>query len=134
IAGACVIIAAIFMWNIARRAMVDDAPPPPTASDAVAAKALAAEKPAPIVLGAPLAAPVESTTPPPYETPGLADAQPADDGRLVLHGIPKPINAVSDPPPPSQLPPTFTAKGTIYGAPSGERSVVTIQALKPSLL
>jgi transcriptional regulator with XRE-family HTH domain len=134
VAGACVIVAAIFLWNIARRAMIDDAPPPPTASDVAAARALAEEKPGPIELGAPLPAPVESTTPPPYETPGLADATVQPDGKIVLGGLPKPINAASDPPPTAQLPPTFAPAGRIFGAPANERSVVTVQALKPSLL
>jgi transcriptional regulator with XRE-family HTH domain len=134
VAGACVIVAAIFMWNIARRAMTEDAPPPPTASDVAAAKALASEKSGPIVLGGPLPAPVESTTPPPYETPGLANAVVQADGRIVLGGIPKPINAVSDPPPAAALPAAFTPKGAIYGAPANERSLVTVQALKSSLL
>lgn len=134
VAGACVIVAAIFLWNIARRAMIDDAPPPPAASELAAAKALATTKPGSISLGAPLPAPVESTTPPPYETPGLANAVVQPDGRIVLGGTPKPINAATDPPPPSQLAPAFTPKGTIYGAPAGERSMVTVQALKSSLL
>jgi transcriptional regulator with XRE-family HTH domain len=133
VAGACVIVGAIFLWNIARRAMIEDAPPP-TASELAAAKALAAEKPGPMTLGGPLPAPVESTTPPPYETPGLANAVVQPDGRIVLGGIPKPINAVSDPPPTAALPPGFVRKGAVYGAPANERSVVTVQALKPSLL
>lgn len=134
VAGFCVIVAAIFLWNIARRAMMEDAPPPPTASDVTAAKALAAAKPGPVVLGAPLPAPVESTTPPPYETPGLARATLTEDGKLTLQGKPAAINAVTDPPPPSQLAPTFVPKGTIFGAPANERSLVTVQALKSSLL
>ena len=134
VAGFCVIVVAIFLWNIARRAMMEDAPPPPTASDLVAAKALAAEKPGPIALGAPLPAPVESTTPPPYETPGLARATVTEDGKITLQGKPAPINAVTDPPPPSQLAPVFTPKGAIFGAPANERSGVTVQALKSSLL
>ena len=134
IAGACVIVAAILLWNIARRAMMEDAPPPPTASELAAAKALSASKPGPIVLGAPLPAPVESTTPPPYETPGLANATMSEDGRITLGGLPKPINPVTDPPPAAALPATFTAKGTIYGAPPNERSLVTVQALKSSTL
>jgi transcriptional regulator with XRE-family HTH domain len=134
VAGACVIVAAIFLWNIGRRAMVENAPPPPAASDTAAAKALAAEKPGVVKLGPPLPAPVESTTPPPYETPGLANALVEPDGRIVLHGIPKPINAVTDPPPAAQLAPVFERKGVVYGAPANERSLVTVQALKPSLL
>jgi hypothetical protein len=134
IAGACVIMAAIFLWNIGRRAMIEDAPPPPTASDVSAAKALAEAKSGPVQLGAPLPAPVESTTPPPYETPGLANAVQQPDGRIVLGGIPKPLDQVTDPPPVGQLPPVFAAKGAVYGAPPQETSVVTVQALKSALL
>src|SRR5262249_45726924 len=112
----------------------EDAPPPPTASELSAAKALAAAKAGPVGLGAPLPAPVESTTPPAYETPGLSKATVEADGKIVLHGLPKPIDAVSDPPAPSQLAAVFTPKGAIYGAPQGERSIVTVQALKSSLL
>jgi len=134
IAGGCMIIAAIFLWNIARRAMMEDAPPPPAASEVIAAKALAAAKPGPIVLGAPLPAPVESTTPPPYETPGLAEAVLTEDGRLTLQGKPKPLDQMTDPPPLAQLPPKFTPKGAIYGAQATEASSVTVQALKSSQL
>jgi transcriptional regulator with XRE-family HTH domain len=134
IAGGCVIIAAIFLWNIARRAMIEDAPPPPAASASVTAKALASAKPAPIVLGAPLPAPVESTTPPPYETPGLSEAVLTEDGRLTLQGKPKPLDQMTDPPPLAQLPPRFEPKGAIYGAKPGESSSVTVQALKSSQL
>jgi transcriptional regulator with XRE-family HTH domain len=134
IAGGCVIIAAIFLWNIARRAMVEDAPPPPAASEVITAKALATVKPGPVVLGAPLPAPVESTTPPPYETPGLAEAVLTPDGRLTLQGKPKPLDQMTDPPPLAQLPPSFEAKGAIYGAKANEPSSVTVQALKSSQL
>lgn len=134
VAGACVIVAAIFLWNIARRAMMEDAPPPPTASDLVAAKALAAEKRGPMELGAPLPAPVESTTPPPYETPGLADAKATEDGRLTLEGKPKPLDNLADPPDIGKLPATFIPKGAIYGAPAGQPSTVTIQALHSASL
>ena len=134
VAGACFIIAAIFLWNIGRRAMSEDAPPPPTASQIAAARALNAAKGGPIVLGAPLPAPVESTTPPPYETPGLANATLAEDGRIVLGGTPKPLDQASDPPPAAQLPPVFVPKGQIYGAPANERSLVTVKALKSASL
>lgn len=134
IAGACVIVAAIFMWNIARRAMMDEAPEPPTASEVAAARALLAAKPGPVQLGAPLPAPVESTTPPPFETPGLAEAVVTEDGRLTLLAKPKPLDQVTPAPPPAQLPPVFVQKGQIYGAKAGETSVVTVQALRSSQL
>ena len=133
VAGGCIIVAAIFLWNIGRRAMVEDAPPPPAASEIAAAKFLAAAKPGPIVLGAPLPAPVESTTPPPYETPGLAQAV-MEDGHLTLQGKPKPLDQVTDPPALAQLPASFVPKGAIYGAKPGEGSSVTVQALKSSQL
>jgi len=128
------IVAAIFLWNIGRRAMMDEAPAPPAASELAAARALAAAKPAPIILGPPLPAPVESTTPAIYETPGLAEAVPTADGRLTLEGKPKPLDQASDPPPAAQLPATFVRKGAVYGAPAGESSLVTVQALKSALL
>jgi cytoskeleton protein RodZ len=134
VAGGCIIVAAIFLWNIARRAMVEDAPPPPAASGIAAAKALAAAKPGPIVLGAPLPAPVESTTPPPFETPGLSEAVLTEDGRLTLQGKPKPLDQLTDPPALAQLPPVFIPKGAIFGARAGESSAVTVQALKSSQL
>ena len=133
VAGGCIIVAAIFLWNIGRRAMMEDAPPPPAASEIAAEKLLAAAKTAPIVLGAPLPAPVESTTPPPFETPGLAEAVMVD-GRLTLQGKPKPLDQVSDPPALAQLPATFMPKGAIYGAKQGEGSTVTVQALKSASL
>lgn len=78
--GALVIIAAIVLWNVAQRAMMAAAPPPPLAPATQTAKALAQLKGGTMELGYPLPAPVESTTPPPYETPGLAAATglPAD--------------------------------------------------------
>jgi transcriptional regulator with XRE-family HTH domain len=133
VAGGCIIVAAIFLYNIARRGMVEDAPPPPAASEMAATKVLAAAKPGPIALGAPLPAPVESTTPPPFETPGLAQAV-MEDGRLTLQGKPKPLDQVTDPPALAQLPAAFTPKGAIYGAKTGEGSTVTVQALKSASL
>lgn len=134
IVGACVIIAAIFMWNIARRAMMEGAPPPPTASEVAAARALRAAKDAPIVLGTPLPTPVESTTPPIYETPGLAEAVVGENGVITLQGQPKTIDQLLLAPPPAHLPPTFVPKGKVYGAAPKEPSAVTIQALKSSSL
>jgi transcriptional regulator with XRE-family HTH domain len=132
--GACVIIAAIFMWNIAQRGMVEAAPPPPTASEMAASKALVALRKGPIELGAPLPPPVESTTPPPYETPGLADAKLAEDGRLVLEGKPKPLDNLADPPDIGKLPPVFQKKGAVFGAPANQPSTVTVQALRSASL
>jgi len=131
IAGAIVIVLAIVLWNVAQRAMNASAPPPPKASDEMAWKLLAAEKPGPVALGEPLPAPVESTTPPLYETPGLADAGPDGKGNLAP---PANINALPEDLPIdlATLPPTFTAKGKVYD--SGNPGPVTLQALKGAAL
>ncbi len=130
--GAVAIIAAIIFWNVAQRSMKAGAPPPPLAPQAFVDKALRGIKPAEVQLGAPLPAPVESTTPPPYETPGLAAAM----GKLDPNAPPRPKPANE----PSAvdlaaLPPTFQVKGKVYDAgPSQPLSPVTIQALKPASL
>jgi cytoskeletal protein RodZ len=136
VVGIVVILIAIVLWNIAQRAMLANAPPPPTASPKAAAEALAAQKTGPVVLGAPLPAPVESTTPPPYETPGLPTVNP--DGTITTHttagaksGLtPDTLPAVD----PATLSPVFVPNGKIYGAAPGQPSAVTLQALKSASL
>ncbi len=128
--GALVIVAAIVLWNVAQRAMTANAPPPPLASDAVVDKALRSVKPGTVDLGAPLPAPVESTTPPPYETPGLAEAM-----GLKTEGADKPKPANQAPAVDlAHLPQTFQALGKIYDTGNQAGSVVTLQALKPAAL
>ena len=130
--GALVIIAAIVLWNVAQRAMMANGPRSPLASPEVADKALRSIKPSTVELGNPLPAPVESTTPPPYETPGLAEAM-----GLKTEGDaarPRPANEA-----PSvdlaHLPQTFTPLGKVYDAGNPAlSSVVTLQALKPAAL
>ena len=134
IVGAIVIIAAIVLWNVAQRAMNASAPPPPKASEEVARRLLAEEKTGTVVLGEPLPAPVESTTPPLYETPGLADA--GADGRGNL-APPANINQMPDefPVDLATLPPTFQPKGRIYDAGNPRLgSNVTLQALRGAAL
>ncbi|MGZ6018407.1 MAG: helix-turn-helix domain-containing protein [Phenylobacterium sp.] len=134
VAGIVVILAAIVLWNVAQRAMLANAPPSPTASPQAAARALAAQKPAPVELGAPLPAPVESTVPPPYETPGMPTLNP--DGTwnkptsVAKTGLPTDTVTVD----PKTLSPVFVAQGKIYGALAGQPSVVTLQALKSASL
>jgi cytoskeletal protein RodZ len=133
ILGGIVIIAAIVLWNVAQRAMTESAPPPPTAPEKVAAKALEAQKAGPVALGAPLPAPVESTTPAPYETPGLAEA--GEDG--VNHSAPAAIGAKPAGAPVvdvASLPATFQPGGKVYGAAAGQPSTVTLKALKSASL
>ena len=126
IAGAVVIIAAIVAWNVVQRVMTETAPAPPTASETVSQKALANTIAGPVSLGAPLPAPVESTTPPPYLTPGLDKAVNAEGQPLVPPQAPQPT-------PELNLAGTFTPKGAVYGAPAAQGSVI-LQALKPAFL
>ncbi|MFL5296454.1 MAG: helix-turn-helix domain-containing protein [Phenylobacterium sp.] len=129
VAAVVVILAAIILWNIAQRAMTANAPPPPTASARAAAQALAAQTTGPVKLGAPLPAPVESTTPPLYVTPGLPE-DPATADQTASAGKPamKPDGEpIVDP---ATLSPVFVPNGRIYGVPAGQPSSVTLQALK----
>lgn len=122
VAGA-VILAAIITWNVAQRAISDDAPAPASAADIEVA---APNGPAgPVSLGAPLPAPTESTTPQLYVTPGL-ETQGA--GPAPASTDPAAIQAAS-----LATPATFTAKGPIHGA-APDQSVVTLQARKPASL
>lgn len=135
--GALVIIAAIVLWNVAQRAMMAAAPPPPLAPATQTAKALAQLKGGTMELGYPLPAPVESTTPPPYETPGLAAATglPADPSTPPVPataptrlGEPPPVDLAS-------LPTTFTPNGRVYDSGNPRQaSVVTVQAIKAGAL
>ena len=133
VAGVVVIVAAIIIWNVAQRAMSANAPPSPTAPASAAARALEDQRSGPLALGAPLPAPVESTTPAPYETPGLAAA--GADG--VNHSAPARLGVRADGQAavdPATLPPMFIAKGVLFGAPAGQPSSVTLQALKSASL
>jgi cytoskeletal protein RodZ len=124
---AVMIVVAIVVWNIAQRAMNDSAPPSATAPAEAAAAALATDHSGAVSLGAPLPAPVESTTPPAYETPGLAEA----DENGVNHSKPKPIGAKADGEPgvnPATLPQVFEAEGAIYGASAQQPSSVILKA------
>jgi len=134
IAGGLVILIAIILWNVAQRAMVESAPPPPTASEKATAEALRAMKPGVVSLGAPLPPPVESTTPPAYETPGLAAAGADGLGNLAAPGKVGAISADAPPPDTSRLSPVFAPKGKVYGAAVGQPSFGSLLALKPAAL
>ena len=128
--GALVIISAIVLWNVAQRAMTANAPPSSLTPKAATAKALASVKTGVMELGYPLPAPVESTTPPAYETPGLAASMglktdlPAG-GATSTAGTAPTVDLAS-------LPQTFTPQGKIYDAGTPQQaSVVILQALKP---
>jgi transcriptional regulator with XRE-family HTH domain len=134
VVGAMIILTAIVFWNIAQRLMAESAPPHSTAPASFTVPPAAPGKTGPVVLGAPLPAPVESTTPALYETPGLAQAGP--DGRSRV-GLPHPINAAPPghvPINPATLPQTFTPQGRIYDSGAQLPSSVTLQALKGASL
>jgi cytoskeleton protein RodZ len=136
--GAMVIISAIVLWNIAQRAMMAAAPPPPLASERQADELLAKLKGGTMTLGEPLPAPVESTTPTAYETPGLraalglkndpttGEAPPAASPTRI--GEPPPVDLAS-------LKPVFVPAGKIYDAGNPRlTSSVTVQAIKAGAL
>lgn len=137
VGGGMLVLAAIVLWNIAQRAMTADAPPPHTAPAAAIAKAKLGAPAGPVALGAPLPAPVESTTPTPYETPGLAAATAAggsSDAVVAANKAAAAAPKTTEPPTPTEpLPPTFVARGTVYGAEPGA-SVVIVQARKGASL
>jgi cytoskeletal protein RodZ len=132
VVGVLVILAAIVLWNIAQRTMNAGAPPPPTASAKAAAQALAAPATGVVALGAPLPAPVESTTPPLYQTPGMPDAEASTGPQAAAKPALKPDGEpMVDP---ATLPAKFEPDGKIYGAAPGQASTVTLQALKSASL
>ena len=129
IVGGLLVIGAIVLWNIAQRAMSERAPPPPTAPEVVAAPRATGQ--APVALGAPLPAPVESTVPPEYKTPGLEGAGP--DGSVPDSATQAKAKAQAAEAATAGLPATFTPQGKVYGAESGA-SQITLQAHKPTSL
>lgn len=136
--GAMVIIAAIVLWNIAQRSMMAAAPPPPLASQAQSEQLLAKLQGGTMVLGEPLPAPVESTTPTPYETPGLRAALGLKTDPLTGEAPPAPSpTRIGEPPPVdlASLKPVFVPAGKIYGGENPRlASAVTVQAIKAGAL
>lgn len=130
VSGAAVaVITSIVLWNIARHAMSDE--PPETKGPDAAIVAAASADPGPMVLGAPLPPPSESTTPPDYETPGLAAAsQPGGSLYGKIPAIP-----VAPPGPASAKPvgAPFTPAGKIYGPPAAPGMAV-LQAARGGAL
>lgn len=131
------VVAAIILWNVAQHAMTRDAPPPHKAPDAAIAGAKLGAPAGPVALGAPLPAPVESTTPTPYVTPGLATATAAGGSsdavtaaKRAAAANPTAVEVVADNQP---MPTTFASRGAVYGA-QPQASVITLQARKGASL
>lgn len=148
------IVAAIVLWNVAQRAIAKDAPPAQVAQEQAAAAvnapaAVAANGGGPggpggpgdgsVSLGAPLPAPVESTTPEPYKTPGLDDAA-ANGGSADAVTAASKVRAAEaakagvDPNQAVKVGMPFRAKGAVYGATPAEASGLILQARKPGSL
>lgn len=132
--AAALILTAIVLWNVAQRLMAENAPPLSTAPADVAVQPRARTGSGAVALGAPLPAPVESTTPPPYETPGLAEAGADGHGNVAPPSVVGAIPADHVPIDPNTLPASFTPDGAIYDSGAHMASAVTLQALRPSAL
>jgi hypothetical protein len=128
IATAVVVIIGLAGWNLMVR--VKGAPPRATAV-VQAAPAHAQPSAGPAQLGAPLPAPPEASTPPPYVTPGLAEATAAKGSDATAaqgaaEGAKAPSNAIA-------LGAAFAPHGPIYGSPRPGTGVI-IQAIRPMSL
>ena len=130
------VVAAIVLWNVAQRAMKEQAPPPAAAPQNAAPPSPATH--GPVSLGEPLPAPVESTIPPPYETPGLEAATTgiangASDSAHALALAKAAAAAKGADPNKLTLAPTFVPAGQVYGAAAGQSPLI-LQARKSTSL
>ena len=132
LATALVVIAALAAWNFAVRAK---GPSPRSAGPAAPAQTAAQTTAGPTVLGAPLPAPPEASTPPPYETPGLAAATAANgsDASVAVTARIAAEAAQARPVDPVAAGAPFAAHGPVFGAPRAETGVV-LQAIRPMSL
>lgn len=141
------VVAAIVLWNVAQRAIAKDTPPaqvaPAQATAAVAAPAAVpvdpGAAPGSVSLGAPLPAPVESTTPEPYKTPGLEDAAANGGSADAVSAAAKAraaeaAKAGADPSQAVNVGAPFRPKGAVYGAAQADASGLILQARKPGSL
>ncbi|MDP1631779.1 MAG: helix-turn-helix domain-containing protein [Caulobacter sp.] len=136
VATGVLIVVAIVLWNIAQRAINDDAPPPPTAPETVGG-ATPVDPTGTMAVGAPLPAPVEASTPAVYKTPGLEASAAADGSADAVSAASKLRRAAEaaapDAEPPLNAGAAFIASGAVHGADAGV-STVTFQARKATTL
>ncbi|MDG2520899.1 helix-turn-helix domain-containing protein [Caulobacter segnis] len=134
-----VILAAILAWNVARRVME---PAPQQAEAGIQSAPVAPPVPTTnsgaVSLGAPLPAPVESTTPKPYVTPGLEDSVASGGSADAAIAVAKARAAAkaaeaATPDESIVLGSPFKANGAVMGA-NPEESLVTLQARKNGAL
>lgn len=135
-AGGLLIVSAIVLWNIAQRAISEEAPPRPTAPETVVTTSPAAPI-GPMSVGAPLPAPTEASTPPVYQTPGLEAAAQAGGSADAASAAAKARKAAEAETAPiaSDTPvgAPFKAKGAVHGAPAAA-STITLQARRQTML
>ncbi len=126
-----VIIGAVMIWNLARRAELRAAEPDKAPTRIVASAPPVA---GPAQIGAPLPTPPEATTPPVYVTPGLeapgtAKAGSTDASRSAAANA---TGALTDAAP-GTVGPRFVPGSTVYGAPPSDPGPV-LQARKSTTL
>lgn len=139
LAGGVLMAGAILLWNLAQRAMDKETPAPQVT--AAAPRPVAAPSGTAMSLGAPLPAPVESTTPEPYKTPGLDDAaanggsaDAANAASRARAAAAAAAGPVVDPAQVAALGSPFRAKGAVHGAAPADASGVILQARKGASL
>lgn len=137
VAGGLLIVSAIVLWNIAQRAINEEAPLPSTAPAASSDGPATAAPTGPMAVGAPLPAPTEASTPPVYLTPGLEAASQAGGSADAVSAATKARKAAEAAAAPvaSETPvgSAFVAKGAVHGAPA-TASAVTLQARRQTML
>jgi cytoskeleton protein RodZ len=132
---------AILLWNVAQRAMDKDEPAAQVAANTAAPQSASAPAGSAVSLGAPLPAPVESTTPEPYKTPGLDDAA-ANGGSADAANAASKARATAvaagegeiDAAHVAALGSTFKPRGVIHGAAAADSSGVVLLARKAATL
>ncbi len=119
-----VVVAAVIVWNVARRAELRAAEP---ASVPMVSLARAAPPAGPAQIGAPLPTPPEATTPPVYQTPGLATVDAAASSASARAPMAGADGGFTDGVPGTAR---FAPAGAVYGA-AGD---VVLQAHKSTAL
>lgn len=132
--GCAFIIGAIVLWNLAQRGLTEDrSAPPPTA-----ARTAPPPQPAGLVrLGPPVPPPLESTTPDPYETPGLAEATAVGGSADAAEAAAKARAEAGEAPVPEPAPVLmreFRPAGPVQGAPPGQGRVALLALRSVSLI
>jgi cytoskeletal protein RodZ len=134
-------VGAILLWNVAQRAMDKEEPAAQVAANTAAPQSASAPAGSAVSLGAPLPAPVESTTPEPYKTPGLDDAA-ANGGSADAANAASKARATAvaagegeiDAAHVAALGSTFKPRGVIHGAAAADSSGVVLLARKAATL